>query len=383
MRRILWIPHQQLANTNQTRCEYLAAHLIEDEHRVLHWRRWNWSWRDLITLSRGVEEEPGANRRFVFVRLLVVNRLFWWLLYKITGNSYAHAKLWLGYSSYNNYLLNRAIHKVINNWQPDVLIFANNAIGQIDLKQFQNIVTVFDYVDLPFVQHRLTDDIIRTYVNGADVFTCVSKSQLEDMNSENGFYLPNGLDRIRLGQPQGQAQKDERTVISLIGLTCSHRLYFIDAIKTLIDEGLPVLGLIVGSGSMFEPIRQRIQGYESDFKLTGQVAFDEIQAYFDMTDIGLYPVDDTPYFRAASPIKCFEYSYRGCHVLVSPYLPEVAGYNLPNTWFCDDNQEALVETLRRLATLGRKPTTDTDFDPFDWSERARALDNIIRRVQSS
>ncbi len=381
--RILWIPHQQLANTNRARCEYLASHMKDDEHRILHWRKWKWSWHDMRTILSGVETESNS-QRFVFVRLLVINRLFWWFISKLTNSRYAIAKHWLGYVPYNNFLLNRAIRKIVTAWQPDVLIFSNNAIGRVDVRRFQNLVTIFDYVDLPYMQHPVIDEIITNYSRDADATTCVSKTLVADLEPGNPgkiHYLPNGLDRERLNKPV-KPRKEKRCVVSLIGLTCSDRLYFVDAIKVLIDEGLPIVGLMVGAGLMLEPIKQRIQGYESSFILTGQVSFDEVQDYFDMTDIGLYPVEDSPYYLAASPIKCFEYSFKGSHVLVSPHLPEVDGYNLPNMSFCEENQDAVTEALRKLIDQPRMSVDESDFDAFDWSERAHTLNAIIERLHT-
>jgi glycosyltransferase involved in cell wall biosynthesis len=380
--RILWIPHQQLSGSNQARCEYLIRHLPQHEHRILHWQKPRWRLADLRTLVRGYRHEH--DQRFVFIRLLAVTRMFWWLWFRISGSASAYARYWLGYTFYNNFLLNRAIKTMARDWPPDSMVFTHNAVGRISLSSLNASQSVFDYVDLPYEQMPVIESVINQYIDDSDHVTCVSTDLIKlasKRRNQHVHYLPNGLDRSRLTR-RTRSELGNPAVISIIGLTCSDRYYFIDAIKQLIDEHYPVSGLIVGSGQHLEPLRAKISGYESHFEITGFVEHKAIDAYFQKTDIGLYPVDATAYYTAASPIKCFEYSYASCFQIVSPHLPEVDGYNLPNIRFCDDNQAALVTMIKQVLASTPEPISEQDFDQYDWVKRAEMLADIMTLPQS-
>jgi glycosyltransferase involved in cell wall biosynthesis len=159
-------------------------------------------------------------------------------------------------------------------------------------------------------------------------------------------------------------------------MTCSPRLYFIDAARALAQRGLKIVLLLVGDSALLPAIRDRARATGDVVRVVGQIPYDEVLPYFMASDVGLNVVDDDPYYHLQSPLKIFEYAALGKPVLVAPWLDEVARNKLSNVTFCEDNATSLAEALARLHSRGM-PTIEVDLDRYDWGKLTRELETIL------
>ena len=98
-----------------------------------------------------------------------------------------------------------------------------------------------------------------------------------------------------------------KQVVSLIGLTASPSLFFVDALAIAARQLPDLVFLLVAGGELLQPIVERCRQLEVRFVATGNNPSNSRFAnHFAASDIGLYPGDFTSYFDAACPIKVLE-----------------------------------------------------------------------------
>jgi glycosyltransferase involved in cell wall biosynthesis len=170
-------------------------------------------------------------------------------------------------------------------------------------------------------------------------------------------------------------------VVSLIGLTFSQDLYFLEAIE-IARRRLPNLKcLLVGKSELLERALVRFKGPENGLVYTGPVPYSEIQDYFAASDVGLYPGDDSEFFQAASPIKIFEYTAARKYV-VSSRLEEMEKLGWGNLVFAEPSGNSFAEgILTALKLMESRQFPATTVAEYDWDTLTRKLEELLQESQ--
>jgi glycosyltransferase involved in cell wall biosynthesis len=374
--RILWIPHAPLG-FGGTRAEHLMKKLAK-RHEVYalscHVYRRLKSLRYLSDLLQyRVRQSAGGYYEILLKRIPRVE--------------------WL-----NTLLTNRSIMREARRRCCDVVVLSPNPylIGYVNFARLrQDIPIVCDYLDGTSWGSQ-DDNFERHYVESSDSVICVSRLLTQQARAVNDFcfFIPNGVDLARFSayrraHTAGECKRalgidPDTFVISVIGMTCSSRLYFVDAALALARSGRKLLLLLVGPSPLFPEILRRAQGDEAIVRIEGTIPHEEIMRYYMATDIGLYTVDDSPkpvyeYYHRASPIKIFEYSAMGKPVVVAPWLDEVARCALPNVTFCEADAESLATHISLLADNG-PCLVEANLSPYDWTMLAGQVEDVLAEV---
>jgi glycosyltransferase involved in cell wall biosynthesis len=243
------------------------------------------------------------------------------------------------------------------------------------------VPTLFDYLDLH------PEHVEARYMRQADRVVVVSNVLADRVKSAYGRssnLIPNGIHHSRLlagNRSRGRKRwgLQDRIVISLIGLTCSDRLYFVDAIAAVREEFPAVTLLAVGGGSMSDRIRAKCDALRVPHVLTGWINPEEVPDLYAASDVGLYPGDDSPYFGAACPLKVLEYAATRVPTVVNR-AEELIRLGFPGTIIKSATAEAFSEGLREI--LRSPPETFPDMSRYDWPLLARQFGDEIDQMVS-
>lgn len=366
---ILWLPHAPL-RTGRTRSDHLIERLA-DRHRV-------------TALSFRVHPRSRAWR---YVADLANHRSHF-------GTPYAELAVcrFPRTASLNGWLLNRAIQRELSRSRYDVLVVAPAPYltGYLDFAALRGKVPIVcDYLDGgDWTQTPDDTEFERRYVAAADAVMCVSKGLVRQASSLNprSFYVPNGVELARYrsfrashSAPECKARlgiDPDAFVVSIIGMTCSARLYFLDAIIDLARGGRNIVLMLVGDSPLLERIRSRAGEWNRVVRIVGAVPYSEVMPYFMATDLGLSAVDEHPYYHFQSPLKILEYGAMGKPVLASPRVDEVAAMQLSHVQFCEADAESLARGIERaIADPAHAP--EPDLEGYDWDRLTRRVEEIL------
>lgn len=365
--KVLWIPHNPTGDNAWDGCrqDHLLRHLSHAHE--LHWVTWEQSKRlsDVRRWGALVSERKqiGTEHRIV----LAPN--FYRLLTKVYPRTF-HVAL-------NQNLFQRAVSRIIDTIRPDVLVYGSSHHWTGYPPFDSGIPMVFDHVDFS------PRPIEATYTQAAAAVVTVSDA-LSAAVAEYGkptTLIPNGVDLARYASVDRQQAKaklglNDFTVVSLIGLTCSPTLYFIDALAALQQKLPNVLLLIVGAGKTQEAIAQKARDLSiKHLRLPGHVSNAEVHWYFAATDVGLYPGEDIPYYRHALPLKIVEYSAAGVQVVSSPV--DMFRHGWPNVRIAEPTAPAFAEAI--LSALNA-PRPSADLTPYDWCTLACRFNTVLQSV---
>lgn len=367
--KILWIPHAQLRQ-GRTRSDHLIERLRHNHEvsvvSVKHYEhRHAWRYlRDVFT------HRSRRGPLYDEIALLRVPK----------------------FSKVNNIFLNYIVQRELRRHNYDVVVaaVAPYATGYLKFHQVQRhaavVCDVFDGGD--WTNPKAHYEYERLYVRSSDAAFCASlllTQQSMELNP-NSFYLPNGVDLKRyrsfLAETSPRQCKiqlgldPESFVVSIIGMTCSSRLYFVDAVIELAQRGHNVVLLLVGESDLIPLIKRRARNWDHVIRIVGPVPYSDVLPYFVATDLGLKPVDDHPYYHRQSPLKIFEYGAVGKSVLVAPRLDEVARMNLPHVSFCNADAVSVAREIAR-AIYERPTHIDLDLRRYDWDELVLELERIL------
>lgn len=302
--RLLWIPHAPWHKLGGQRPQHLAQRLAERfEVHVVSWRQ------PKAPCVLGAYRRSGWSGTDVTVHEVTLAPN----IYVLGGRRYPPQ--WV--LGVNQAIFRRHVRRVLAGGC-DVGIFASSHHFTGYPPLAPGFPWLFDYLDLSPAA------VERAYCSAASGVLAASCA-LAERAARYGrpvWLLPNGV------HPQPYRQADggpvraaigagPAVVISLIGLTCSPRLYFVEALARVARQR-PVLLLAVGDGPMRPAIARRAQALGLPCATPGWVDPAHIPPYFAASDLGLYPGDDTPYFRAAAPLKVLEYLAAGRPVVSSP-----------------------------------------------------------------
>ncbi|HVK12263.1 MAG TPA: glycosyltransferase [Gemmataceae bacterium] len=241
------------------------------------------------------------------------------------------------------------------------------------------VPVVFDYVDTS------PPEVEAAYLREADRIVSVSHylaDRVRETYGRDARVIPNGvhLDRLRRADPARARAKWSlagKRVVSLIGLTCSSRLYFVDALARLVPEFPDLVLVAAGGGRLVEAIRSKCAALGVPAVLTGWVDPAEVPDLFAATDVGLYPGDDTPYFDGACPLKVLEYTAVRVPVVVNRGA-ELIRLGFPSLVIRPATAEAFEDGLRQVLTS--PPTSFPDMASYDWQNLAAEFGDEIDAV---
>jgi glycosyltransferase involved in cell wall biosynthesis len=283
----------------------------------------------------------------------------------------------------NSFFFQRDIRRIIRREEIDLMITADSG-HMTGLPPFDvEIPVIFDYLDGGTWDSP--NPSVRPYITNSDAVLSVSKQATEQASqlNQNVTYLPNGADITRLRSASGNAVRKkygllDATVVSLIGLGASGSHYFIDAVRKARREIPELQCLLVGdSESVVQSLDRLPDSTRETFVYTGPVPYDEIASFFAASDVGIYPVDATPYDDGRCPIKIFEYTARGTPVVV-PRLREVERLDFNNIVYASPEASSFAEGIVEASKRG--PTQDSKVEKYDWAQIADRLDEKLRSV---
>ena len=369
---ILWIPHSPLLPGVHRRDQYLIAHLRK-KHRIytLTWETWSRG-KQLDAFFKGLHFFPldiDGYDAFHIRRIPDVLKPFRQKKHSTSG--------------INQHFFRQDIERIVRRCPIDMIVTGPTSYmtgyPSFDL----NIPLVFDYLDCAdwALQPHHPE---KTYLGGADAVLCVStiaQDRARAFNKPN-VYLPNGADVQSMQSASGQSVRaywgiHDAPLISLIGFTCSPRLYFLDAVLQA-KKNIPALKcLLVGHSPAIQEALSRIPNAEDTFIYTGPVPYKEIASFFAASDVGMYPVDETTYYSAASPIKIFEYTAAGKPV-VTPHLTELLHLGFPNLVFASPEINDFAAGIEQAFKRPTHPLPD--IHDYDWAILAEKLDQFLTQV---
>jgi glycosyltransferase involved in cell wall biosynthesis len=275
--------------------------------------------------------------------------------------------------AHNQYLFRRQVLKIIQQVKPDVAIYADS-FHFTGFPPFDTGVrTIFDYVD--------KSRFAKTYLKNSDAAVGVTAALCDELGRDVNL-VPNGVDVARYRSCSKQEAKlrlgfNGKQVISLIGLTLSPRLYFLDAIAGLDIDRSRLAILVVGQGSILSDIRRRAHalGLSENLVTPDFVPNRDIHWYFAASDVGLYPGEDIPYYNEAAPLKVIEYTAASVPVVSSPVLM-FAGW--PNVRQVAPSADPFRDAMQRALA---EPSDFQDVRELDWERIAERLLSVMRAVE--
>jgi glycosyltransferase involved in cell wall biosynthesis len=286
----------------------------------------------------------------------------------------------------NEFLFQRDIKEILRREEVDLIITADSG-HMTGLPPFE--------VDVPFVFDFLDGGILDTsspaekpYLTQSDAVLCVSALVEEQAHryTSDTTYLPNGVDVSRLREASGEEVREKyslnnATVVSLIGLGASGSHYFIDAILEARQRVPDVTCLLVGSSEeVKESLNELSQDERDAFIYVGPVPYDEVASFFAASDVGIYPVDATPYDDGRCPIKIFEYTALEVPVIV-PRIREVERLGFNNVVFANPESSTFAEGIIEGVELGKTP--EPAVEQYDWSRLANRLDRKLHSLTNA
>ena len=240
------------------------------------------------------------------------------------------------------------------------------------------VLRVFDYLDL-----ITYPEVEAAYITHSDLVLCTSRV-LQDRVQRFGkpaAYVPNGVSMARIARGDRERTRaalglDGRLVVSLIGLTSSRSLFFVDAVARAARERPEIVFLVVGGGDLLQPIVERARQLGLPLRATGRVPSDQVANYFAASDLGLYAGDQDPYFDAACPIKVLEYT-AARRPVVATDLAELRRMAFANVRLSPPEPEAFAGAILRGL---EEPTEFADVSGFEWATLARTFRELLARL---
>jgi glycosyltransferase involved in cell wall biosynthesis len=271
----------------------------------------------------------------------------------------------------NEQLFRSYTRQLVRSLSIDVLVYGlgHHAVGlpPFDLP----VAKVFDCLDL--IRYP---DVEAEYIANSDLVLCTAQVLVDRLQTfgKKGLYVPNGVSMRRIALGQRDRTREElgiagKRVVSLIGLTGSPSLFFVDALALAARQVPNIAFLVVGGGDLLRPIVARCQQLALPVVTTGWVANKEVANYFVATDLGLFPADSNAYFDAMCPIKVLEYT-AARRPVVATDLEELRRIAFPNVRLSAPDPASFASSI--IASLS-KPTEFPDLSRFEWATLAQVV----------
>ena len=370
---ILWIPHKTWLNVQGiTRDKHFIRNL-KNKHEI-----------HVIQYTQPFEN----TLKDFFNPKFLLNSMRDWTIYK-EGLYHHHIRhIYFTRSNqalkFNNRLFKRKIKKLVKEYGIEVIICGPSHYLHGYPPANLNIPIIFDYVDF---LHDFSDPnkedrtILNGYYKSASKILCVSKTLVDSIPlkyRDIAFYLPNGVDLNFFKSYKYSRREDNTKYISLIGISISESLFYLDIFPQIKEKIENVKLMLVGGGPRYSLIEKYIKKKKnpSDYILTGYVPYSKIRDYFYMSDIGLYPTLKNRYYDSACPMKVFEYSAVSKPV-VSTNLEELQRLNFPNVFLAKPTAEDFIEKILQAFNY------NGDFlslQEFTWQNLSKKLHNLLKNI---
>jgi glycosyltransferase involved in cell wall biosynthesis len=368
--RILWLPHHHWDFIRQGQREYRFAQLINDVHDI-HFL----TWREVRTQPRAALDSLRTNTwRESGLSIHQTRRVPNFLgqrMHEVSGRGLR----------INEHLYNRAVRHLVAQELIDVVIcgISHQSVGlpPRDLR----IPLIFDYLDYKLERWPAIE---AEYMERADAVLCTSRVLVERTQQlhPQPYYLPNGVDLGAADSADGERVRrqyglDGAKVVSLIGVTASERLFYVDALAEAAKDVPGLVFLLVGDGGdLGDAMIRRAREQGVRVVATGRIPPSEVADFFAATDVGLYPGDKNAYFDAACPLKVLEYT-AARKPMVATDLKELRNWGFPNVRLAAPTAEAFAHEIKlALEESHGYP----DLEDFSWSVLSQRLLAILDEV---
>jgi PEP-CTERM/exosortase A-associated glycosyltransferase len=199
----------------------------------------------------------------------------------------------------------------------------------------------------------------------ADAVVGIAKHILHDMH-ERGidrdklFHVPNGVNAGRFNalprdaQLAAQLGLNEEPVLGFIGSLYRYEgiAWMVRAAANLIRDGVSFQILVVGQGEDLKDVQAAIRelGMQDRFKSVGQVPHDQVQRYYSLMDVMVYPRRSIRLTELTTPLKPLEAMAQGKAVLASDVggIRELVEPQVPCFLFKADDAEDFCTKAREL-----------------------------------
>jgi len=284
----------------------------------------------------------------------------------------------------NQIILNLCFRIIVKKEKIDIAITGPNAafVGYI---RRPGIPVVFDLLDCSdWSYENPWMEMEKRYFLNSDGVLAVSRiaKKIAKKYNRNVLFLPNGVEveKFRVEEKSEAKRKigmERKQIISIIGPTVSTKNPFMEAIMNIVQKHNNVRFFIVGENDKVRQLRVKFK--HPSILYYPHIPYNQIHHYFIASDIGLYPVEGSPYYHCAMPLKILEYSAAGSWVVVSPKLESVASLNLPNVVFCRDNAKDLEKTL--IGLLNQPPPDATKkLKHLHWDSLSEKLEEFLMNI---
>jgi PEP-CTERM/exosortase A-associated glycosyltransferase len=214
-------------------------------------------------------------------------------------------------------------------------------------------------------RYRLTRALESHVFRRADAVTCICDGLRRDIHARGIAdhkltVIPNAVDaeRFAFGVPRDQALAAELglgngAVLGFIGSFYAYEgLDLAVAAMAELAGGEPVHLLLVGGGPQDMPLRKQVAelGLGERVHFTGRVAHDQVQRYYSLVDILVYPRRSMRLTELVTPLKPLEAMAQGKLVLASDVggHRELISDGVNGRLFAADNATALAAAVQRM-----------------------------------
>jgi|AntAceMinimDraft_11_1070367.scaffolds.fasta_scaffold01792_3 PEP-CTERM/exosortase A-associated glycosyltransferase len=216
------------------------------------------------------------------------------------------------------------------------------------------------------LRYRLTRAMETWVLKRADEVTCICEGIRKDLLArgiagEKITIVPNAVDASRF-QPVGarnsevekRLQLSGKKVIAFIGSFYAYEGLdlLVAALPKLLAVHPDIRLLLVGGGQVTDAIRQQVAqlGLQECVIMTGRVPYEEVEAYYSVTDVLVYPRKSMRLTDLVTPLKPLEAMAQKSLFMASDVggHKELVRDGITGTLFKADDVEDLVKTLLDL-----------------------------------
>ena len=166
----------------------------------------------------------------------------------------------------------------------------------------------------------------------------------------------------------------------------------VESIKVLKHEYPEIMLFLLGAGSAVSKLRQiiHVEGLQNYVIIHDPVEYVDVPKFISMSDVGLVPLPNHPYWRFQSPLKLLEYLAMEKVVVLTdiPAHRVIVGEAKCGIYFSSREPMEIAEvikyaylnrdTLKERGQLGREIVKRE----YDWEKVAKSLENYILSINN-
>jgi glycosyltransferase involved in cell wall biosynthesis len=346
--RILWVRHAPIAEGRTTRDAYLVPRIARrhEVHVV--------TWDDAETVGQA------PWRRLLFRRTESLG-LPTWVLPKLPRPP--GWRVW--WPSINQPMFQAAMLGLERHLRADVVVAGPTWTSTGFPPHTLGALRVFDFLD----GGDWTDPHWRKpdtrYLDWSQAILAVSEAlaRVAEPWARPTAVIPNGLElekllerRARRVALRAKLGFENRRVVSLVGLTASRDLYWVETVRRLARTVDGFLFVAAGRGPVASTIEALARELPEHVRWMGAVPYEEALDLFVASDVTWYPGEDIGYFHNASPLKVFEGLGAGTEVVVAPRLRSLAAFDMSSLHFSGTNAEEFAAATARALSAPAHPS---------------------------